>query len=136
LGITAKIKLVAGAKQNTISLNEVKDLLNRYIDWKKRTSELVSFQAGKSSYFPYEIKEKPEAEGKWFYLKGDGVDYRFINFGVGVDDGISFIEIALPDNYTHGDLAKGNEFAKYFGELLKAEVHLFNERVMYFNPRK
>lgn len=47
-----------------------------------------------------------------------------------------FIQFVLPEGATHGDKAKGNEFVKHFAKKLKAELHLFNGRVMYFNPRK
>lgn len=47
-----------------------------------------------------------------------------------------YIQFVLPNNATHGDKAKGNELCKHFANKLKAELHLFNGRIMYFNPRK
>lgn len=47
-----------------------------------------------------------------------------------------YIQLVLPEGSTHGDKAKGNEFGKHFAKKLKAELHLFNGRVMYYNPRK
>lgn len=47
-----------------------------------------------------------------------------------------YIQLVLPDGSTHGDKSKGNEFGKHFASKLKAELQLFNGRVMYYNPRK
>ena len=47
-----------------------------------------------------------------------------------------FIQIVLPDDCTHGDKGKGNELCKHLSRTLRAQLHLFNGRVMYFNPRK
>jgi hypothetical protein len=48
----------------------------------------------------------------------------------------STIQVILPAGSTIGDKSKGNELCKYLGKIWKAEVHLFNGRIMYFNPRK
>jgi hypothetical protein len=48
----------------------------------------------------------------------------------------STIQVILPSGSTIGDKSKGNELCKYLGKIWKAEVHLFNGRTMYYNPRK
>lgn len=95
--------------------------------------------------FPYTIETKSDNEDRWFYLKGTDPLYKYIMFGIGSEtrsaDGeepreVHYVQVVLPEGCTHGDKAKGNELCKFIGRRLKAELHLFNGRVMYFNPRK
>jgi len=48
----------------------------------------------------------------------------------------NYIQVTLTPESTHGDKGKANEFCKYLAKQYKAELHLFNGRVMYYNPRK
>lgn len=141
LGKSAYIKLVKGSLQQEITLDEVKEILNTYI----KKAESQGEQAGwdyEDSAFPYTIEEKEEGNTKYLYLKGRIDGYNFLIMGVGKEEvdgeSQSYIQVVLPDEEyrTHGDQGKGNEFTKYFGRHLKAKTHLFNGRVMYFNPRK
>lgn len=145
---SAYIKLVEGSTQETISLEDVKQKFERYIEQTGYTGKQLNWEYADAA-FPYTIDEKPEGEGKWFYLKGkDPAVYKGLIVGVGTepeeDDGESaepaterhFIQIVLPDNAQHGDKSKGNELSKYLAKQFQAELHLFNGRVMHFNLRK
>lgn len=137
---SAYIKLVEGSTQETITLDDVKQTLERYIEQTGLTGKQLDWDYAGAA-FPYEIEQNPEGNGTWFYLKGkDPSMYNRLIVGVGtepVDSGERhFIQIVLPDNAGHGDKSKGNEFCKYLAKQFQAELHLFNGRVMYFNQRK
>jgi hypothetical protein len=136
---SAYIKLVPGSAISTITVDELKQQLEAYKDQLAKTGAQLGWEYDEAG-FPYTIESKPEGEGKWFYLKGKNALYRYLLLGVGSEelDGErrSYVQVTLPDDATHGDKAKGNELCKHLARLWKAELHLFNGRVMYFNPRK
>lgn len=136
---SAYISLVQGSQVQDITLDGVKDQLRQY----REQTELTGRQLGwdyADAAFPYAIEQKPEAEGQWFYLKGNNPLYRHIVIGTGSRaDGetvVPYIQVVLPDGSTHGDKAKANELCKWIGKRLQAEVKMFNGRTFYFNPRK
>lgn len=136
---SAYIKLVEGSAAETITLEELKEHLRTYIEQTSNTGKQLDWEYEKAA-FPYTIETKPEAEDQWFYLKGQDPLYNHIIFGVGKETNeerdTHYIQVVLPDNSTHGDKAKGNELCRYLAKKLSAELHMFNGRVMYFNPRK
>jgi hypothetical protein len=136
---SAYIKFVEGSAVSALSLDELKEKLLYYKEQLHRTGQQLDWEYGQMA-FPYSIEQKPDAEGKWFYLKGIDRQYKYILFGVSVpaegSDEKGYIQVTLPDDCTHGDKAKGNEFCKFLGKAYKAELHLFNGRVLYYNPRK
>ncbi|RTE03576.1 DUF1885 family protein [Paenibacillus whitsoniae] len=136
---SAYIKFVSGSAVSALTLDEIKEKLLHYRDQLGQTAKQLGWEYDEAG-FPYTIETKPEGEGKWFYLKGTNALYRNIVIGVGSegspDEQRHYVQFVLPDNATHGDKSKGNEYCKYLGKLLKAELHLFNGRTMYFNPRK
>lgn len=157
LAQSAYIKLVEGSAMESITLDEVQQKLERYINLMSRTGKQLSWQYSEAA-FPYTIETKPESKGTWFYLKGKDKLYNYLIFGVGKEtyeveedkpkeesneeESVTvtkeryYIQVVLPDGATHGDKAKGNELCKFLAKELKAELHLFNGRIMYFNPRK
>lgn len=136
---SAYIKLVEGSAAPSVTLDEVKQYLQDYIEQTKQTGKQLGWDYAGAA-FPYTFESRPDGEGKWFYLKGTNPLYKYMIFGVGKETGENgethYIQVVLPDGCTHGDKSKGNELCKYLGKKLKAEVHMFNGRVMYFNPRK
>lgn len=136
---SAYIKLAEGSAASSITLDELKEGLLKYKEQLDLTGRQLGWEYGGKG-FPYTIETKPEGEGQWFYLKATEPYYRYIVFGVGQEDQDgrqrTYIQVVLPDGATHGDKSKGNEFSKHLAKTLKAELHLFNGRVMYFNPRK
>ncbi|MDD9270106.1 DUF1885 family protein [Paenibacillus sp. GCM10023248] len=136
---SAYIKFVTGSAVTALTLNEIKEKLLHYREQLSLTAKQLGWEYDEAG-FPYTIETKAEGEGKWFYLKGINPLYKYMVIGVGTekhqDEERHYVQVVLPDDATHGDKSKGNEFCKYLGKLLKAELHLFNGRIMYFNPRK
>lgn len=136
---SAYISLVQGSKLDAIDLDGVKEQLREYQEQMALTGQQLGWDYADAA-FPYEIEQKPEADGQWFYLKGTKPLYQYIVVGTGsreVDgDVIPYIQVVLPEGSTHGDKAKANELCKWIGKRLQAEVKLFNGRIFYFNPRK
>lgn len=137
---TAYIYLVEGSAVPTITLADLKAKFQNYMEQTKKTGEQLGWEYA-STAFPYVIEEKPEGKDSWFILKGkDQKNYRAIIVGVGNKEvegkDRSYIQITLPEVYTHGDKGKANEFTRFLGREYKGEAHLFNGRVQYFQPRK
>lgn len=136
---SAYIKFVEGSAVTSVTLDELGNQLKHYRDQLALTGRQLEWEYDHAG-FPYTLETKPEAEGKWFYLKGTSPLYKYIVMGVGTEPAAEsqrhYVQVVLPDDCTHGDKAKGNEFCKYLAKLWKAELHLFNGRIMYFNPRK
>lgn len=141
---TAYIKLVPASNRQEISLTDLKDLFNYYKDITTKTGQQLEWEY-EDCAFPYELKEKEDVNGNWFYLKGIKDRYNYILLGVGSEqvsdeDGTirsqEYIQVALPEAATHGDKAKANEFCKFIGRKLNGELHLFNGRIMYFYDKK
>lgn len=140
----AYIKLVPSSSQQAISTEELKDLFKYYKEITSKTGDQVDWNY-ENSAFPYDLKEKEDGKGTWFYLQSSQDRYNAILVGVDlekvVDEGgtereQSYIQITLPPTATAGDKGKANEFSKFIGKKLQGELHLFNGRVMYFYPRK
>ncbi len=137
---TAYIRMVEGSTVPSVSMDELKDLLVKYIDQTTLTGKQLDWDYADAA-FPYTIENNPVGDKQWFYLKGKNPLYKYIVLGLGSDttedqEVSHYIQMVLPENSTHGDKAKGNEFCKYLGRQLKAELQLFNGRIMYYNPRK
>ncbi|MCR8641862.1 DUF1885 family protein [Paenibacillus sp. N1-5-1-14] len=136
---SAYIRFVNGSTAPSMTLDELKEQLNDYREQLSKTGKQLDWEYEEAG-FPYTIEQKPEAEGKWFYLKGTDRRYNYIVLGVGSrlenDAEVHFIQMVLPEDATHGDKSKGNEFGKHLAKKFKAELQLFNGRTMYFNPRK
>ncbi|HEU5139897.1 MAG TPA: DUF1885 family protein [Bacillales bacterium] len=140
----AYIKLAPASEQQEITLQEVRELLTYYKEMTSKTGQQLSWHY-ESAAFPYEFAETPEGKGKWFYLKSiDPDNYRYIFFAVDTDEKDDdnstnkqfYIQVTLSDDSTHGDKGKANEFCKFLAKKLKAELHLFNGRVMYYYKQK
>ena len=144
MGKSAFIKLVKDSVAQEVTLDEVKSKLNHYIDMTKKVGHQLSWTY-EDAAFPYTMIEKPEGKGHWFYLKGnDPKLYKYVMFGVGKEEleengekkEQHYIQVVLPEDSTHGDKGKANEFCRYLAKEYKGELHLFNDRVMYYYPRK
>lgn len=135
---SAYIKLVEDSTQQTVTLEEVKRMFERYIEQTGYTGQQLGWDYTGAA-FPYTIEERPEGEGKWFYLKGKDPDvYKGLYVAIGTEpvDDCHYIQIILPDQASHGDKSKGNEFCRYLAKKFQAELRMFNGRVMYFYPQK
>jgi Domain of unknown function (DUF1885) len=144
MAINAFIKLVPSSAKQDVSIEDVKKLFHYYKDITGKTGAQLDWQF-ENSAFPYEIKEKEEGKGKWFYLHSNNERYNAILIGVdketvqnenGEEKEQTYIQVTLPEQSTFGDKGKANEFCKFLAKKLQGELHLFNERIMYFYPRK
>lgn len=140
----AYIKLVPSSAQQTITTEDIKSLFQYYKEITSKTGNQLDWNY-ENAAFPYEIKEKEEGKGIWFYLESDQDRYHAILLGVdrekvvgtdGSEREQTYIQITLPETATAGDKGKANEFSKFLGKKLKGELHLFNGRIMYYYPRK
>ncbi|HHY73912.1 MAG TPA: DUF1885 family protein [Bacillus bacterium] len=141
---SAYIKLVPASNKQEVTLNDLKDYLEYYQEITSKTGEQLHWDY-ENSAFPYEIKEREDSNNEWFYLKSKADRYNYILLGVGSeevkeDDGTArkqnYIQITLPDTALYGDKNKAVEFAKFLGKKLNGELHLFNDRIMYFYDKK
>jgi hypothetical protein len=144
MAVNAYIKLVPSSAKQTVTIEEVKELFRDYKSNTTKTGNQISWQYGESA-FPYEIKEPADENEHWFYLKSTHENYYAILIGVdketvrndeGHDLEQTYIQITLPEQSTYGDKGKANEFCKYIAKKLKGELHLFNERIMYYYHKK
>ncbi|OIK09618.1 hypothetical protein BIV60_23360 [Bacillus sp. MUM 116] len=144
LAKNAYIKLVPSSAKQQVIIDEVKDLFYYYKDITSKTGNQVDWQFGDAA-FPYEVKEKEDEKGKWFYLHSDhekycailvGVDTEFIRDENGEEREQQYIQVTLPEQSTYGDKGKANEFCKFLAKKMQGELHLFNDRIMYYYPRK
>jgi hypothetical protein len=136
---SAYLYFTEGSSVPSVTLEELEGYLLRYREQTAKTGEQLDWSYADAA-FPYTIEKKPEGDGVWFYLKAKDEPYKYIVFGVGSktenDAQKHYVHVVLPDGSTHADKSKGNELCKYLARTLKTELHLFNGRVMYFNPRK
>lgn len=137
---SAYIYLVEGSTTDKATLDDVKAKLAHYIDMTKKTGEQLGWNYHDSA-FPYNIEESAEGKDAWFILRGkDPKLYRYIIIAVGSREEAGstkhYVQITLPETATHGDKNKANEFCRYLAKAYKGELHLFNGRIQYFQPRK
>ncbi|MWC26793.1 DUF1885 family protein [Paenibacillus sp. MMS18-CY102] len=142
----AYIRLVQGSTApEGLTLDDLQLSLHAYQDAVKRTGAQLGWEYEEAA-FPYSIESvtSPNApKPQWLYLRGKASRYRHIAIGIGDSDpaqepAISppYVQVVLPDGSTHGDRAKANELCRFIAQRLKAELQLFNGRIMYYNPRK
>ncbi|GMK40590.1 hypothetical protein PCCS19_36460 [Paenibacillus sp. CCS19] len=144
MGNHAYIRLVQGsAAPSGITLEELEQSLEQYQDALKRTGHQLNWEYEEAA-FPYTIEKVTEpssSEPTWLYLRGNASRYRHIALSTApvneqTEESCPTVQIVLPDGATHGDKGKANELCRFIAQRLKAELTLFNGRVMYFNPRK
>lgn len=134
---SAFITLVEGSTKQTLTIDDLKQELQHYVDMTTKTGQQLEWGYSNMA-FPYTIEQKPEGEGKWFYLKSTEPRlYRYIMMGVRInEEGKTQVQITIPDDALQGDKSKANELCRYLAKHLQAELQLFNGRIQYFNPRK
>ncbi|MDP1419962.1 DUF1885 family protein [Peribacillus simplex] len=140
----AYIKLVPESAKGTVTIEDVKELLNYYQMITAKTGKQLDWDYDKKA-FPYEMKEPERMKDKAIYLQSTEDRYHMILIGVDQEvvkeeDGSeriqSYIQFTLPETATFGDKGKANELCKFLAKKLRAQLHLFNKRVMYYYPRK
>ncbi|MGE7764334.1 DUF1885 family protein [Peribacillus sp. NPDC096540] len=140
----AYIKLVPESVKEAVTIEDVKELLTYYQMITAKTGKQLNWDYEKKA-FPYEMKEPEKMKDKIIYLQSNVDRYHMILIGVDQEivqdeDGLeriqSYIQLTLPETATFGDKGKANELCKFLAKKLKAQLHLFNKRVMYYYPRK
>lgn len=138
---SAYINLVSKSKEKTLTVEDVKELLHYYKEITSKTGKQLGWEYSGAA-FPYEIKEKSEGKGQWFYLKGTEDRYKMILIGVGTQtdhsdelEPLPYIQVTLHDQSTHGDKGKANELCKFLAKKLEAELKLFTGSIMYYYKR-
>ncbi|WP_040948513.1 DUF1885 family protein [Gorillibacterium massiliense] len=136
---SAYIQLVEGSTMASVNIGELKQLLEGFKEQLAHTGEQLDWGYADAG-FPYTVEDSPQGNDQWLKLTGINKLYRALLVGVGTrqtDNGErSVIQFTVPDTSSHGDMEKALAFCKRLAKKLKAEAHLFNGRVMYFNPRK
>ncbi|MFE4704003.1 DUF1885 family protein [Peribacillus simplex] len=140
----AYIKLVPESVKGTVTIEDVKELLNYYQMITAKTGKQLDWDYDRKA-FPYEMNEPEKMKDKAIYLQSKEDRYHMILIGVDQEvvkdeDGSeriqSYIQFTLPETATFGDKGKANELCKFLAKKLRAQLHLFNKRVMYYYPRK
>lgn len=131
----ATIKLVPASTQQEITIDEVMEFFKKYQEKNAKTGKQVGWDYDRQT-FQYDVVVPEKSENKWFYLKSNNLGYHLIGVGVDQLNGQYFIQLSLGELSTHGDKNKALEFCRLLGEKYKAEVHLFNNRIVYYYPRK
>ncbi|MDM5156152.1 DUF1885 family protein [Bacillus sp. DX1.1] len=127
----AFIKLVPKSKQQSVSLEDVKQLFHYYKTITSQTGVQVNFSYTNAA-FPYEILDTSDTT---LQLKSGHDRYDSIYVGVGTENEQAFVQISLPSTATFGDKGKANEFCRFLAKKLEGELQLFNGRTMYFYKR-
>jgi len=140
----AYIRLVkSSAAPEGVTLADLEHTLHAYQDAVRRTGSQLDWEY-ENAAFPYTIESvTPPAESgpSWLYLRGRAARYRHIALSAvpadaGSEESCPMVQVVLPDGATHGDKSKANELCRFIARSLKAELQLFNGRIMYYNPRK
>ncbi|KEK25899.1 DUF1885 family protein [Bacillus gaemokensis] len=127
----AFIKLVPKSKQQSVSLEEIKQLFHYYKTITSQTGVQVGY-AYANVAFPYEIIDTSDTT---LELKSNHDRYDSIYVGVGIENEQAFVQISLPPTATFGDKGKANEFCRFLAKKLEGKLCLFNGRTMYFYKR-
>ena len=128
----AYVKLVPGAAKDSVTVEEVKELLRKFIRISTKTGEQTGWKY-EDAAFPYTIKETPEGKDKWFYLEaneeGNYDWYKLIMIGVDKEEIKDeegnvreqyYVQFTLPETATYGDKGKATEYAKFVAKICKA----------------
>lgn len=132
------IHLTTESKQQQITYQEIRELLNYYSSMLKNTGKQLNWKYDEAS-FPYDIQERHSNGSPYLYLEGTCPEnYHSLLLGIHQDETTKQhnVQITLSTNSTFGDKAKAIEFAKFLAKKLKGELHLFNERIIYYTKIK
>ncbi|WP_084786835.1 DUF1885 family protein [Bacillus tuaregi] len=141
---TAYIKLVPASIKQTITMEELKEMLEYYKEITTKTGEQLSWPYSQAA-FPYEIKEEINNHKTVLCLAATQDRYHSIWLSIEQSQAVNtntdeapqtYIQLLLSNRSTHGDKGKANELSKFLAKKLQGELQLFNGRVMYYYKRK
>jgi hypothetical protein len=135
--VNAFVKLVPASAIQELAIDDVKELLTYYKEITSKTGNQLDWNYSEVA-FPYTIKDYSE---NVLQLTSKDSRYNKIYVGVASEEGNEdlvqyYIQVTLPQEATHGDKGKANEFCKFLGKKLEGELHLFNGRIIYYYKRK
>ncbi|MCH5584004.1 DUF1885 family protein [Shimazuella sp. AN120528] len=122
-------------RTETIELADVQNTLNYYREMTRNTGKQLAWDY-EAAAFPYTMEEKETDGTKYLLLTGNDPHLNnHIVIGVGQKEDTQqyYVQIVLPEDATHHDVAKGNEYAKFIAKQLKGELQLFNGRIMAYS---
>lgn len=133
----ATIRLVKGSKKSKLCIEDVELLLSQYFELVSKTGKQLGWDYSAAA-FPYTMEKTAETDKYWVYLKGTNELYKHLVVLIdhSQNERMSQLQIILPHDGTHGDKAKANELGKFMAKQWKAELHLFNGRVMHYQHIK
>jgi hypothetical protein len=121
-------------RSKLIELEHVRNTLNYYREMTRNTGKQLTWDY-EAAAFPYTMEEKEGGGTKYLLLTGKDPhlnNYMVIGVGQQEETQRYYVQIVLPEDATHHDVAKGNEYAKFIAKQLKGELQLFNGRIMSF----
>jgi hypothetical protein len=120
-------------RTNIIELQDVQNTLEYYREMTRNTGKQLDWDY-EAAAFPYTMEEKETEDGTTYLLLTgrDSQQNNHMVIGVGQqeDNQKYYVQVVLPEDATHHDVAKGNEYAKFIAKQLKGELQLFNGRLM------
>lgn len=140
----AYIKLVPSSVKQTITIDELREILEYYKEITGKTGEQLNWQYNEAA-FPYEIKEEIVNHTKQLKLISNHERYHSITLSIKEKKAANsdeneaiqtYIQLTLTNRSTYGDKGKANEFCKFLANKFQGELHLFNGRIMYYYKRK
>ncbi|AZB42775.1 DUF1885 family protein [Bacillus sp. FJAT-42376] len=111
--------------QENVSIEAVSELIDYYKIITGKTGEQLGWHYRETA-FPYEVEVKENL----LYLKSSHPGFNQIIIGVADR---SVIQVYLSAASVLGDKAKANELCKFLAKKMKAELHLFNGKIMRFS---
>ncbi|HWO74855.1 MAG TPA: DUF1885 family protein [Bacillus sp. (in: firmicutes)] len=135
----ALIKVTPHSQKESISYEDVKEILEYYQEITHKTGEQLSWDYDQMA-FPYTVIETKTSEGTYLLLKSkEDPHYHSILIDIpntSDDSPSTLLRITLPPSSTLADKGKANELCRFIAKKWEAELKLFNNRVMYFDKRK
>lgn len=140
----AYIKLVPASVKQTMTIDELKEMLEYYKEITIKTGEQLNWPYGQAA-FPYEMRDETSDNKHQLYLAARQDRYHSILLSIDKEQPLAadaneapqtIIQLALTNQSTYGDKGKANELGKFLANKLQGELHLFNGRIMYYYKRK
>jgi len=140
----AYIKLVPSSVKQTITIDELREILEYYKEITGKTGKQLNWQYNEAA-FPYEITEEIVNNNKQLILISNHERYHSMALYINEEKASNgdeneaiqtYIQLTLTNRSTYGDKGKANEFCKFLANKLQGELHLFNGRIMYYYKRK
>ncbi|MBS2968807.1 DUF1885 family protein [Metabacillus sp. KIGAM252] len=113
-----------------LSLKTIYEYIDYYKNITAKTGEQLGWEYSETA-FPYETFEEND---RLLILRSEQPGFNHIYIGIIQleDGGATTVQVYLPASSGHGDKGKANELCKFLAKKMKAELHLFNGKVMRY----